>query len=107
MPQSASLEIHVLNVGQGDSVLVINRDLVKAAAAIKAVKGSKNVPANPIDYVQYALKNDVPLAGTVKKALRSDGGDDEYGGDVLNYMTDQGVLDGKSVYRPDLSLVVS
>jgi beta-lactamase superfamily II metal-dependent hydrolase len=107
MPDSASLEIHVINVGQGDSVLVINRDLAQAKNAIAAAAGSASVPANPIDYVPYALKNGVSLVGTVKKALLVDGGDDEYGGDVLNYMTDQGVLDGTSVWRPDLSVVVS
>jgi beta-lactamase superfamily II metal-dependent hydrolase len=106
MPDSASLEIHVMNVGQGDSVLVVNRDLVKTKAAI--TKAKKTPPADPIKYVPFALKNGVPLAGTVKKALLVDGGDDEYGGDVLNYMTDQGVLDTKkTVSRPDLSLVVS
>jgi len=107
MPKSATLEIHVMNVGQGDSVLVINRALDKVKAAITKAKGAPSVPADPIDYVPYALKNDVSLVGTVVKALLIDGGDDEYGGDVLNYMTDQGVLDRKSVYRPDLSLVVS
>src|SRR5579859_1263209 len=107
MPQSASLEIHVMNVGQGDAVLVINRALDKVKAAITTAKGSASVPTDPIDYVPYALKNGVSLVGTVTKALLVDGGDDEYGGDVLNYMTDQGVLDGKTVYRPNLSLVVS
>ncbi|HXP20978.1 MAG TPA: hypothetical protein VN840_15150 [Streptosporangiaceae bacterium] len=107
MPQSASLEIHVMNVGQGDAVLVINRALDKVKAAITTAKGGASVPPNPIDYVPYALKNGVSLAGTITKALLVDGGDDEYGGDVLNYLTDQGVLDGKTVYRPDLSLVVS
>jgi beta-lactamase superfamily II metal-dependent hydrolase len=107
MPQSASLEIHVMNVGQGDSLLVINRALNAVKDAITKAKGGTSVPADPIDYVPYALKNGVSLAGTVTKALLVDGGDDEYGGDVLNYMTDQGVLDGTTVYRPDLSLVVS
>lgn len=107
MPRSATLEIHVMNVGQGDSVLVINRALDKVKAAITKAKGASSVPADPIDYVPYALKNKVPLVGTVVKALLIDGGDDEYGGDVLNYLTDQGVLDGKTIFRPDLSLVVS
>ncbi|MGD0606889.1 MAG: hypothetical protein ABSA53_25290 [Streptosporangiaceae bacterium] len=104
---SASLEIHVLNVGQGDSVLVINRDLDKAKAAITAAKGAGGVPAQPADYVPYAVANDVPLAGTVKKALLMDGGDDEYGGDVLNYMAAHGVVQGTSGYCPNLLLAVS
>lgn len=28
MPRTASLEIHQINVGQGDSILVVNRDAV-------------------------------------------------------------------------------
>jgi len=107
MPQSASLEIHVQNVGQGDSVLVINRSLSAVKTAITTAKGAASVPANPIDYMPYAIKNGVSLAGTVTKALLVDGGDDEYGGNVLDYMAAQGVFDGTTVYRPDLSLVVS
>ena len=105
MAVSACLEIHEINVGQGDSVLIINRDLVKLTAAIVSNKGAKAVPADPIDHVPYCLANSVPLAGTVTKALLVDGGDDEYGGDVINYLTDLGVLDGAKVWRPDLSVL--
>jgi beta-lactamase superfamily II metal-dependent hydrolase len=107
MPSSASLEIHVLNVGQGDSVLVVNRDQNAVKAAITKAKGAPAVPANPIDYVPYAMANGVPLLGTVKKALLIDGGDDEYGGDVVSYLTAHGVLDPGYYNQGNLSLLLS
>jgi beta-lactamase superfamily II metal-dependent hydrolase len=107
MPSSASLEIHVLNVGQGDSVLVVNRDLSAVAAAITAAKGAPAVPVDPIDYVPYAIANGVTLLGSVKKALLIDGGDDEYGGDVVNYLTAHGVLNPGYFNQNDLSLLLS
>jgi beta-lactamase superfamily II metal-dependent hydrolase len=107
MPSSASLEIHVLNVGQGDSVLVVNRDLSAVAAAITAAKGAPAVPVDPIDYVPYAIANGVTLLGSVKKALLIDGGDDEYGGDVVNYLTAHGGLNPGYFNQNDLSLLLS
>jgi beta-lactamase superfamily II metal-dependent hydrolase len=107
MPSSATLEIHVLNVGQGDSVLVVNRDLNAVKNAITAAKGTPAVPPNPIDYVPYAIANGVTLLGSVTKALLIDGGDDEYGGDVVNYLTAHGVLDPGYYYQDNLSLLVS
>jgi beta-lactamase superfamily II metal-dependent hydrolase len=107
MPKSACLEIHQINVGQGDSTLIINRDLAKVQAALE--KAKLTLPADPIDWVPLAVlnKETVSLVGTVKKALLIDAGDDEYGGDVLAYMTAQGVLDGKTTWYPDLMLMVS
>src|ERR1700722_2037139 len=107
MPKTACLEIHQINVGQGDSTLIINRDLAKVQAALE--KAKLTLPADSIDWVPLAVQNreTVSLVGTVKKALLIDAGDDEYGGDVLAYMTTQGVLDGKSKWYPDLMLMVS
>ncbi|MEW9552428.1 hypothetical protein [Nonomuraea sp. NPDC050783] len=106
MAQSARLEIHQLNVGQGDSTLIVNRKLDAVAAAIRA-KGL-TPPTEPIDYVPFAIQNAVPLAGTVAKALLIDGGDDEYGGDVIDYLSAHGVLDGKkSGYLKNLVVLVS
>jgi beta-lactamase superfamily II metal-dependent hydrolase len=107
MPSSATLEIHVLDVGQGDSVLVVNRDLGTVAAAISSAKGPAAVPPDPIDYVPYAIANGVDLLGSVTKALLIDGGDDEYGGDVVNYLTAHGVLDPGYYFQGDLSLLLS
>lgn len=105
MPKTACLEIHQLNVSQGDSILIINRDLDKVEAALRAA--SITLPADKIDWVPLAVYRKVPLFGTVKKALLIDAGDDEYGGDVLNYMTTQGVLGGKKKFFPDLMVLVS
>jgi len=107
MPSSASLEIHVLNVGQGDSVLVVNRDLEVVQDLITEAHGASAVPADPIDYVPYAIANDVALLGSVTKALLIDGGDDEYGGDVVNYLIAHGVVDPDYYYQDDLSLLLS
>lgn len=107
MTSSARLEIHQINVGQGDSTLIINRDLDKVAAAIR--QASKTPPSDPIDYVPYAVANEVPLDGTVKSALLIDGGDDEYGGDVLAYLKTMGALltAPNSIFCPNLSILVS
>jgi beta-lactamase superfamily II metal-dependent hydrolase len=102
---SARLEVHVMNVGQGDAVLVVNRDLDKVAAAINTA--GKALPGEPIDYVPFAMANGVKLAGTVIKALLVDGGDDEYGGDVVLYLEAHGVLVPGTVACPHLSLAVS
>jgi len=107
MTQSARLEIHVMNVGQGDSVLVINRALDELARVIAREADPASIPVDPIDYVPYALKNDISLADTVSNAMLVDGGDDEYGGDVVSYLIAQGVVNRDSVYQPNLSLVVS
>lgn len=105
--KTACLEIHQINVGQGDSTLIINRDLAKVEQAL--TDASITVPDDPINWVPLAVFKKVSLVGTVKKALLIDAGDDEYGGDVLTYMTTQGVLDGKSKskYYPDLMVMVS
>lgn len=110
MPSSARLEIHEMNVGQGDSVLIINRDLDAVKAAITRVKGATAANGlEPIDYVPYAVKNGVPLAGTVNKALLVDAGDDEYGDDVVGYLEAHGCLETtpNTIYLPKLSLLVS
>ena len=105
MPKTACLEIHQINVSQGDSTLIINRDLDKVKAALQAA--SVTVPANKIDWVPVAVCKKVSLFGTVKKALLIDAGDDHFGGNVIAYLTTQGVLDGKSKWFPDLTLMVS
>lgn len=107
MAQSARLEIHEMNVGQGDSILIVNRNLdaVKAAIQNKLL----TLPAEPIHYVPFALANNVSLVGTVNQALLIDGGDDEYGGDVEAYLSLQGALEVKpnTAFCPKLSLLVS
>ncbi len=109
MPKSARLEIHQINVGQGDSILIINRDLDKVEKAIED-KG-ETPPANMIDYVPFALSKKVPLLGTVAKALLIDGGDDCYAGNVGAYLVQQGIAERPShrdgVFCENLSVLVS
>ncbi|MBC8029580.1 MAG: hypothetical protein H7Z16_05665 [Pyrinomonadaceae bacterium] len=112
MTRSACLEIHQMNVGQGDSILIINRNLTKVAAritnAINTGKITGSLPSDPIHYVPYAVLNAVDLEGTINRALLIDGGDDEYGGDVLNYLKKQGALrTDPAPYCPDLYILVS
>ncbi|WP_182880190.1 ComEC/Rec2 family competence protein [Microbispora sp. H10949] len=107
MAVSARLEIHQINVGQGDSTLIVNRDLGKVADAIQATSGLV-LPSEKIDYVPYAIQHGVSLDGTVAKALLIDGGDDEYGGDVIDYLRAHGVLEGRRTgYLGNLTVLVS
>jgi beta-lactamase superfamily II metal-dependent hydrolase len=101
----ASIEIHIINVGQGDAVLVVNRDLAALRAAIE--HAGKPVPADPIDHLPFAVNEGVPLAGTVVAAMLVDGGDDEYGGDVVAYLETHGVLVPGTTYTPRLAVVVT
>ncbi|MFI9553473.1 hypothetical protein [Nonomuraea endophytica] len=101
---SARLEIHIINVSQGDSLLIIHRDLDKVRQAIEAER--KTPPTEPIDYVPFALRSDVPLAGTVVSALLVDGGDSSYGDDVVRMLTRQGVVTTPGYY-PNLAMMVS
>jgi beta-lactamase superfamily II metal-dependent hydrolase len=107
MPTTARLEIHQMNVGQGDAILIINRDLRKVQQAISAKNQSLLNGQEPIDWVPLAIANDVSLAGTVTKALLVDGGDDEYGGDVVNYLEAHGVVTKGTAWTPNLVLLVS
>ncbi|MFI1380544.1 hypothetical protein [Embleya sp. NPDC020886] len=110
MSISACLEIHQINVSQGDSVLIINRDPVRVKAAIDAAR-AKNAalpdPGEPIDHVPYAVHYDIPLKGTVTKALLIDGGNDEFGGDVVDYLSTHGVVDTSVAYQPNLYVMIS
>ncbi|GAB1817905.1 ComEC/Rec2 family competence protein [Herbidospora sp. RD11066] len=101
---SARLEIHIINVSQGDSLLIIHRDLGKVRAAIEAKL--KTPPTDPIDYVPFALRSGVPLTGTVVRALLVDGGDSSYGDDVVRMLIRQGVVTVPGYY-PNLSMMVS
>ncbi|MGW0199476.1 ComEC/Rec2 family competence protein [Nonomuraea sp. NPDC003201] len=110
MARSACLEIHQLNVGQGDAVLVINRDVQKVGDRLERASRADptlQVPDDPIDYVPCAIKNEMDLSGTVRHALLIDGGDDEYGGDVLAYLEAHGVVHETNAYCAALSILVS
>ncbi|HVH12473.1 MAG TPA: hypothetical protein VM759_05445, partial [Longimicrobium sp.] len=62
----------------------------------------------PLDHLPYATANKVDLRGTVTQALLIDGGDDEYGGNVVEYLEMHGVLDPRNKgYVANLTLVIS
>lgn len=108
MPESACLEVHMLNVGQGDAILIVNRDTTKLADAVRSKAGGSFGGLEPLAYLPYAITNKVSLWGSVKKALLIDGGDDEYGGDVVAYLERYGVLDTRHEgYIAHLDVVVS
>jgi beta-lactamase superfamily II metal-dependent hydrolase len=110
MAKSACLEIHQLNVGAGDSALVINRDLDVTYDVILAsgkITKKQLDALDEIHYVPFASKNSIPLPGTVKKALLVDGGDDEFGKDVYSYLVSQGAIDTKKVKQDNLAVLVS
>lgn len=90
---SASLEIHMINVSHGDSVMIINRDLGAVEDAINAHPGGALVvPPEEIDWVPYAVQQGVDLYGTVRYCLLVDAGDDFAGAEVLSELISNGVV---------------
>lgn len=120
MTESARLEIHVINVGQGDSILIVNRDLAALRNKLSAIYDGRSEKAgidaaNDIDLLPWAMKamrDEVPGAatvqqGTVVAALLIDGGEDCYGPDVVSYLESQGVVTPGVAYCPKLSVLVT
>jgi beta-lactamase superfamily II metal-dependent hydrolase len=105
MPNSAVLEVHVINVGQGDSILIVHRDLLKLRVQLGT---SVNSAVDDIDLLPKAMK-DLPAAlkGTVVKALLIDAGEDMYGESVVAYLESQGVLTKGTTDAPDLSVLMT
>lgn len=98
----AELEIHHINVGQGDSTLIINRDVTQLGLNIDAAilkDSSLSKPAKIEDYLPYAIKVNnasstgpvIKLDKTVRFALLIDAGESVYGIDVNSYLISSGV----------------
>ncbi len=115
----ASLEVHQINVGQGDAILVVNRDLVGLRKRIGDLAPKQKPPLTvpttfpDIDLMPWAARK-LPeaLQGTATRALLVDGGDDAYGDDVVGYLVQHGVLpetkDGDAPKAvPGLTVVIS
>ena len=107
-----TLEIHVINVSQGDSILIINRDLNKLRENLDdyLTMLADEMPA--IDLLPFAMKKDPgALQGTVKKALLIDAGEAASGEDVVEYLMAQGAVPipkGEGVMNADkLSVLMS
>ncbi len=116
MARTASLEIHQINVGQGDSILVVNRD----AVALKqlCVTNGFDASKDAIDCLPFAqaavgagsVAGKAIAAGlhaTVKAAVLIDGGDPLYGPDVVSYLTSVGVLRTGVAAAPKLTVVTT
>lgn len=116
MAKTASLEIHQINVGQGDSILIVNRD----AAALKTlcVANGFDPSKDAIDCLPFAqatvnaggAKGKAVTAGlpaTVKAAVLIDGGDALYGTDVVSYLGWVGVLQPAVPDAPKLTVVTT
>lgn len=86
------LEIHHINVSQGDSTLIIWRKLDVLAAMVEADLQAKGLgPIPEEDYLPYALKNALDISGTVEGSILIDGGEDCFGEDVYNYIKMNGI----------------
>jgi len=85
------LEVHHINVSQGDSTLIINRNLAEVEKKIDASTHKASKPAKVKDWLPFCIKNSISLAGTVRAAMLIDAGDGPYGQDVAAYMKEQGI----------------
>ncbi|WP_121711905.1 hypothetical protein [Streptomyces sp. E5N91] len=106
---NASLEIHVINVSQGDSILVVNRDMDKLRQKVSTLSGA---PSEPMDFLPFSDKKNLDLYGTVTQALLIDGGDECYGPSVVDYLRGVGVLPANPagpdpVYVRELAVLMS
>lgn len=93
---SMPLEIHHINVSQGDSTLIIWRNLERLRDVLAQFPGSGETGPMQIpedDYLPYALKYNVDLSGTVDAAVLIDAGEDIYGPDVYDYLVKNGVTE--------------
>lgn len=83
------LEIHHINVSQGDSTLIIHRNLDKTRAAIENVG---YIPPNDVeDYMPFAVKYGINLKGTIEHAVLIDGGDYEFTKCISDYLKKYGI----------------
>ena len=89
----SKLEIHHINVGAGDSTLIIVR---KDDALQKKLAHLPNVSGNRYEWLQQAVEAGVPLGGTVEKSVLIDAGNGaKQAAKVEKYMQRMGVV------RPD------
>lgn len=101
MAESATLEIHFINVSQGDSILVLNRDL----GAVRGLLGSA-APLKDIDLVPTAIGLGRSLQGTVRRAVLIDAGDAQFGDVVVDYLRKHGAIPATPGPAPALDVVI-
>lgn len=84
------LEIHQINVGQGDATLIVIRDTAVLRANF-AKKGTP-LPTEPYQWLQVAIDSNVQLTKTVVTAFLLDGGDSAKAATAIyNYITSMGL----------------
>lgn len=84
------LEIHQINVGQGDATLLVIRDTAKLRANFVA-KGDP-LPTESYRWLQVAIDSNVQLSKTVKGVFLLDAGDSAKAATAIyNYITKMGV----------------
>jgi hypothetical protein len=113
--KSASVEIHQINVSQGDCTLVLNRDLDKLQAriqqwALTASESDKQIAqqilTDPIHFMPFCIYAKISLNDTVKHALLVDAGNDGYGPDVRAYLQKMGAII-PGLLQPQLALLAT
>ena len=103
MPK-ATLEIHQINVGQGDATLVIVRDTAALAGAVTDV----NVrTGDAMAHLPWCLARKIPLSGTVLTALLIDGGNDCYGESLREHLESVGAIDPAAVLQRNLFIMAN
>jgi hypothetical protein len=122
--QNAHLELHQLNVGQGDCTVIVVRNLDKLRDAMEVAANAAKVPIDfnqnrPVDYLPWSLqfnkqapgqkppRQPVKLYGTVVKTLVVDGGNDCYGVALRNYLAEIGAIDLSKVREETLEVLVT
>lgn len=92
------LEIHTINVSQGDSILIINRNLYLLRKVIEDWIATKpmpqpTLPADSADWMPFAVAQDINITNTLTGAVLIDAGNKEFGYNAIQYMQAHGVLD--------------
>jgi beta-lactamase superfamily II metal-dependent hydrolase len=82
------LEIHHINVSQGDATLIIHRNLDKLKNKIES---KLTPPTDAKQLMPFAIKHGIDLEGTVECAILLDAAEGTYGADVFEYMQKYGV----------------
>jgi beta-lactamase superfamily II metal-dependent hydrolase len=88
-----TLEIHQINVGQGDATLVLIRDSAKMRKALEDDPHTKKIiPADKLKWLKLAMDSNVNLNETVKKVVLIDAGAGPNQADKINqYMIREGI----------------
>lgn len=103
----ATLEIHQINVSQGDATLIVVRNIHDLREAVKQEAPQAALDdMNLMPWCVRERRNDLLRAAT-QGALLVDAGNDDYGPDVRWYMEHVGALQPKDTFQEKLSILVT